>query len=187
MTGRPATQNLLGQKFGRLAVMESAGRDKKHNALWRCLCDCGQERIIQGSKLLLKKAPTRSCGCLHTLPEGIGSMRKLLYGYKRDAARRGFLFDISPEEFQRITKEKCYYCGMPALQSAGEKNHNGYYLYNGIDRLDSTKGYTADNTVPCCKICNRMKMDMNRNQFLLHIGKIAVYRKIMGVKNNESI
>ncbi len=177
--GRPPTQNLLGRKFGRLSVIESAGRDKRSNALWKCKCDCGSEKIVQGSKLLLKTVPTRSCGCIHKLPEGIGAMRKLLSGYKRDAKKRDLSFALSLEEFQQITKENCHYCGIHPLQIAGEKNHNGYYFYNGIDRINNDKGYIAENVLPCCKTCNAMKTNMSKNQFLLHIGKIAVQNKIM--------
>lgn len=33
------------------------------------------------------------------------------------------------------------------------------YFYNGIDRLDNTKGYTPENSVACCKHCNSLKGD----------------------------
>ena len=33
--------DLLGQRFGRLTVIERAGSDKHYHAHWRCQCDCG--------------------------------------------------------------------------------------------------------------------------------------------------
>jgi hypothetical protein len=54
--------NFIGQKFGRLTVVEKAGRDKKRNALWLCRCDCGGEKIVRGYDL--KNGKTQSCGCL---------------------------------------------------------------------------------------------------------------------------
>src|SRR5581483_4116329 len=34
---------ILGQKFGRLTVIGRAGSNKRHNALWKCKCECGNE------------------------------------------------------------------------------------------------------------------------------------------------
>lgn len=54
---------------------------------------------------------------------------------------------------------------------------------NGIDRIDSTKGYSADNCVPCCSKCNRMKLDHSIEDFKNHISKI--YNHF--VKGSETI
>ena len=32
--------DLTGMKFGRLTVIERAGKTKQGNALWKCKCDC---------------------------------------------------------------------------------------------------------------------------------------------------
>ena len=37
--------------------------------------------------------------------------------------------------------------------------------YNGIDRIDSTKGYFNDNVVSCCKVCNRAKSNLSLEDF----------------------
>lgn len=50
--------------------------------------------------------------------------------------------------------------------------NNGDFVYNGIDRIDSSHGYTKDNIVTCCKICNKMKMDMSLDNFIEQIYKI---------------
>lgn len=55
-------QDLTGQKFNRLTVVEYAGihLDKFHK--WKCLCDCGNyTEVITGK---LKNGHTKSCGCL---------------------------------------------------------------------------------------------------------------------------
>jgi len=51
----------LGQKFGRLSVVESAGRDRNKKVLWKCLCDCGNTAIIPSGALVTGN--TTSCGC----------------------------------------------------------------------------------------------------------------------------
>lgn len=57
-----ALKNLVGQRFGRLLVLERVGSSKYKEAIWKCRCDCGNEiNVVAGE---LKKGSTRSCGCL---------------------------------------------------------------------------------------------------------------------------
>jgi len=53
--------DLIGQRFGRLVVIEEAGI-KNGKCTWRCLCDCGNFTIIPSNHL--KCGNTKSCGCL---------------------------------------------------------------------------------------------------------------------------
>ncbi len=58
-------RDLVGERRGRLIVVQDAGRDKHGNVLWQCKCDCGNTTITPGFELSLnKKHKTRSCGCL---------------------------------------------------------------------------------------------------------------------------
>lgn len=54
--------NLIGQRFERLTVIEFASVKNK-GTYWKCLCDCGNEKIISGNSL--KGGKTKSCGCLN--------------------------------------------------------------------------------------------------------------------------
>ena len=40
------------------------------------------------------------------------------------------------------------------------------YYANGIDRKSNQKGYTPQNCVPCCEICNKAKRNMNYVKFM---------------------
>ena len=53
---------MIGQRFTRLLVVASAGRDKWRKPLWECLCDCGTIRIARGHDL--NRGLQKSCGCL---------------------------------------------------------------------------------------------------------------------------
>lgn len=53
--------DLTGSRFHRLLVLEQAGRDGGGYVLWRCLCDCGQEKVT--SSRLLRIGGVKSCGC----------------------------------------------------------------------------------------------------------------------------
>ena len=57
-----AARDLTGQRFGKLTVLERIGSRNK-NALWKCLCICGEEvEVITRS---LTSGNTRSCGCAY--------------------------------------------------------------------------------------------------------------------------
>ncbi len=43
------------------------------------------------------------------------------------------------------------------------------YAPTGIDRRDNKKGYTYNNSQPCCYTCNHMKWGMTEYNFLEHI------------------
>lgn len=53
---------MIGSVIGRLTVTQAAGKDRKRNLLWRCLCTCGSETIASGWRL--RKGEPQSCGCL---------------------------------------------------------------------------------------------------------------------------
>jgi len=57
-------EQLVGRKFGRLVVVQSAGRNKWRRIQWLCLCDCGNHKVVLPYDLIHGK--TRSCGCLHS-------------------------------------------------------------------------------------------------------------------------
>jgi hypothetical protein len=64
LSSKRRSLELAGKRFGRLIVAERVGADKHGHVAWRCLCDCGNEKVITG--VSLNKGATRSCGCLHS-------------------------------------------------------------------------------------------------------------------------
>ena len=57
-----AVKNEIGNKYGRLTVLERAGNNKNGNAQWFCECECGNTGIFLGTRL--RNGHTKSCGCL---------------------------------------------------------------------------------------------------------------------------
>jgi len=56
----------LNQKFGKLSVIEKTNqRSNKGEILWKCLCDCGNFKLVNSYSL--KAGFTKSCGCLNKL------------------------------------------------------------------------------------------------------------------------
>lgn len=71
--------NLLNQRFGRLTVIEkTSDRASKGEVVWKCLCDCGQERWAKSSALRSKEIV--SCGC--TWDEAAARRLKNMAGIK---------------------------------------------------------------------------------------------------------
>lgn len=63
--------NLQGRRFGKLRVVERA-EDQKHWASgknvshWRCICDCGNTKVVRHS--FLQSGDTYHCGCARRPP-----------------------------------------------------------------------------------------------------------------------
>lgn len=53
--------DISGIKYGRLLVESFNGR-KNSQSYWNCVCDCGNNCVINGAKI--KNGHTKSCGCL---------------------------------------------------------------------------------------------------------------------------
>jgi len=56
-------KDMTGMRVGMLTVLSFAGMGKHGTALWNCLCDCGNEKVVDGA--LLRSGMSTSCGCLH--------------------------------------------------------------------------------------------------------------------------
>lgn len=195
MKNKPV-QNLIGKKFGRLTVIEFVGfkvfwQDRRESN-WKVRCDCGNEKILRIGRL----KTTLSCGCLldefrkkilpnqtrkrNSKPFGEASKHCCYKSYVNRSKRKNIEFDFSKEEFLQLTQKICYYCGRQPRTTiktvVGKRKRNGSFTYNGLDRIDSSKGYTKNNTVTCCEICNKAKRDMDQHTFLEWVNDLIAYR-----------
>lgn len=113
-------------------------------------------------------------------PEGQASFNAVYRDYKNRALKLEIPFEIDEEQFRTITSQNCVYCGVEPLQHRkhGKKTFNGFYLHNGLDRVDNSKGYTPDNVVACCGICNKAKRDLPLEEFQAWIDRLVAYQRI---------
>ena len=51
-----------GERYGRWIVVERGANDRHGHVRWRCLCDCGNEKLVDVGALA--RGLSRSCGCL---------------------------------------------------------------------------------------------------------------------------
>lgn len=82
---------------------------------------------------------------------------------KRAAEVRGIEWHLTDEEAKTMMTTACIYCEHIDLE----------VRVNGIDRLDSSKSYTTENCVPCCKDCNYMKGTYDPKTFIERAKRIA--------------
>jgi hypothetical protein len=115
------------------------------------------------------------------------TVNNLFSTYKKGAQHRGFAFDLTMYDFERLICQDCFYCGaMPIkriLRYNRRLHRTNLIKWNGIDRLDNTRGYSMDNCVPCCWECNKMKMNMGLEDFFIRISRI--YRLHLNPKESE--
>ena len=172
----PPLIDLTNKKFGRLTVLEIAGKTSRGIILWKCSCSCGNIKVVSGSKLTIGN--TRSCGCYrkefqagrHALPDGEASFNDLYIAYRNRARNKNIQFSLTKDDMRKITKQKCFYCGREPFREYKSKISS--YIYNGIDRMDNSMGYTIDNSVPCCKECNTAKSVLTVDEFVDLISRI---------------
>lgn len=90
-----------------------------------------------------------------------------LWGKRRDgAARRGIAWHLDVDEFDRLVRQRCYYCGRAAqgryVRSAGTPEAAAEYeanpaIYGSLDRVLPGGAYALGQVVPACLDCQRGK------------------------------
>ena len=96
------------------------------------------------------------------------------YNTNASANKRGYSFELTLDEISNLSQQVCTYCGKEPEQFLSSFPN---FIYNGIDRVDNTKGYEIENCVTCCKLCNRMKDTLSLDEFKNHIAKVVLYQK----------
>lgn len=163
--------NLKDRVFGQLTVLYLDGKIGHHRA-WMCKCSCGGLKRVAHGRLTSKA--TTSCGCARgksqLLPNGLGQKRYIFRQYKSWALKKGRKFELGFESFVELISSACHYCSHSAEQAGSTSG------FNGIDRMDNSKGYVTGNVVSCCWPCNQMKGSRSHDGFIDHCSRIAGFR-----------
>lgn len=170
----PNLINEVGNRYGRLTVIERASNGGSGEARWLCGCECGRQVSVIGC--LLRRGTTKSCGCLRSesvsratdvwrLPKGEAALNWVYGDAQRRAKRYGVAWELDKEQFREIVNMPCFYCGVEGSNHHDRKGVNGGIKYNGIDRVDNARGYVLDNVVACCRACNIAKNDRSVTEF----------------------
>jgi hypothetical protein len=148
---------------------------------YKCRCICGAiGHKIPGRDLISGKR--RACrGCMAGGSQEKTLFNQLISRYKFSASRFGRSFELTDDQALLFFKADCSYCGkLPSsFVKPSRKNVRLGFPYNGIDRVDNTIGYTPNNCVTCCKICNHMKHILTEEEFLAHVKQICEHRRLV--------
>lgn len=71
------------------------------------------------------------------------------------AKKRGILVKLNTKYYADLIGMGCLYCGEELINKTG----------TCLDRQDSSGGYTNDNVVGCCHICNYAKRTLKDHEF----------------------
>lgn len=107
--------NLTGQDFGRLRVLSIIRRDVGGNAIWKCVCICGEFTFVRVSSL--KGGHTKSCGCLRrerAFEQGSQAHLRIKHGHAR---RSGW--------------SREYRCWVHMIERCTNKNAENWKYYGG--------------------------------------------------------
>lgn len=178
-------KNLLGNVYNGSKIIEEILTSNKFEPIsYKIKCKCNT--IYQVRRDTLRKNVNKgikiqclSCSRKELALSNIEDVKEnqrftFFKQYIKNAIERNYIFELSFDEFLNIINKNCYYCN-------DEKSHHRHRSTksienNGIDRLDNSQGYTVENSVPCCSMCNRMKSIYSEESFLKQIEKIYNFK-----------
>ena len=156
----------------------------KRKIINKRLCPtCGIE-VFYTNRCAFNYAKRKNHKCSSCSKKGIPSHNRgkpfgsLYYIIKYHALKHRHIgCSLTYEEFLEFTKiNKCYYCGgdikWHAYWVEGKRNNH----YN-LDRKNNNLGYTKDNCVICCELCNYMKRMKTPYQFIQHCKNIVNHQQ----------
>ncbi len=172
-----------GHKFGKWTVIKFLYTDHEHKH-YLLRCECGYEKI-KSTDHIWQSSMCRKCNGKITSERqkknyGECSKNTILSSYKKGAQYRKHKWEITDEEVLKLFRGKCHYCGRSPYRIYIARGANGGFKYNGIDRIDSKKGYEINNCVSCCPQCNFAKHAMSEKDFLNLI--LLIYNNRFGLE-----
>lgn len=167
---RPKLNDLKGQTFGWLTVIEFINYNIYGSSIWLCKCICGKNKEALGCNL--KNGTVNNCGCKYNKKDWSKyySNHELIPNWYwasliRGATERNIKFELDIDYvFDIFIKQKCR-CRFTGLLLCF--NYKDKKLHTAsLDRIDSSKGYVKDNIQWVHKHINLMKRRMSDEEFI---------------------
>jgi hypothetical protein len=159
--------DLTGKRFGKWTVLgEAAKHPSRSNVFWTCICECGTQKLVNGSQLT----------------------RNLSHGCRPCVRRRHGMHDTTEYNSWEGMKQRCNNPNAKAFPSYGGndiaicdrwKSFENFYAdmgvkpsaFHSIDRIDGSKGYYCGHCEECvsngwtanCRWATRAEQTLNRS------------------------
>lgn len=170
--------DLTGQRYGRLIVIELAGRDTRGRTRWLCRCDCGA--TVTTASWYLRGGSRKSCGCLQREVSAANRAKSKTHGH-----------------CPKLKPSRTYATWSTMIQRCNNPKHVHYARYGGagvaicerwlkfenfladmgerpdghsLDRLDGSKGYDQSN---CRWSTPKSQANNRRNNRKLTLGDMT--------------
>jgi len=180
----------IGNVYGSLTVLRRVvdTKRKSKGVIWECRCVCGSVVAREGGQLrrALKLGQNPHCGCGQGYLPGESAFNAFLSEYKRSAKKREHTWNLTKAEFKKLIYQPCFYCGREPSALKYERLQGGIVV-NGIDRIDNSVGYRADNCHACCAVCNKAKGTLDKDAFLSLAREVYLYRGAEGVEKRTDV
>lgn len=180
--------NMIGVRVGKLLISEYAGtRGTARHALWKCICDCGNETIAVGSYLRMGRIKSCGCGSKETR---FTKERLIKHGKSRDPIYKIWRSMISRTTTK--TKKSHLYFEKGIRVCERWLSFENFYADMGdrpegksLDRIDGNKGYSPEN----CRWASSEEQANNtsKNHLITAFGKtmtFAMWGRETGIKPN---
>lgn len=170
--------DISGKKFGKLTVLKMLP-DTRGDALFECLCDCGNKTVCVGRDL--KNGHTKSCGCLSMAANGL-SYDRIYREWLNMRQRCQNEKHISYKDYGGRGIKVCDEWDNSFLAFHDWAMVNGYNDSLSIDRIDVDGNYEPSN---CQWITMKEQQSNKRNNvFLTYCGEtksVSEWSKITGI------
>lgn len=153
------------------------------NCWWRVCptCRAALSYVMQSSAVKAERQETSCINCSRSTarrakrPEMYRGIRTAWVTHFRAGARnRNLCFDITNDDIADVYERqggKCALSGTPI--PFNESGDSKFCTKASIDRIDSSKGYTADNIQIVHSFVNTMKMDASQEEFIAMCRAVA--------------
>lgn len=197
-------RDLTGEKFHRLTVIgfshcfpEKGKKGKGKRYYWKCVCDCGKEKIVRSDRLI--SGHTKSCGCYkteefkkrmitafvtHGMTIGKSKGKKTPKIYKIWASMRNRCNYIHGGSYERYGGSGIKVCKKwdKSFEAFFEDMKDTYFEGAQIDRINNKKGYSKTN----CRWVTLIEQANNKsnNRFITfdkQTHTVAEWSRIIGI------
>lgn len=119
-------QSLVGQKFGKLTVIERVENNRNNEVCYRCECECGGIAVVAAQRL--RNGTTNSCGCIKSKGEMIINkwLKEHNFDYQAQYSIDEIILDSNRHPFFDFAIFK-----NGVLQCLIEYNGKQHYTYSG--------------------------------------------------------